>query len=87
MLDDDEAVIYVGKASADSWIGARLAKYFQYDANGRCRFIHAEWCPRYVVTVAVPDDSPFEAPALEEFLIKELQPRWNTLGKGKPPAW
>lgn len=80
MLGDDDAVLYVGKASADSYLGARLAAYFRYGEDRRCKFIYEDWCPRYVVTIAVPDDSSFEAPALEEFLIRELRPPRNTLG-------
>jgi hypothetical protein len=81
MLDDADAVLYVGKASANSCLGLRLGAYFRYDTDGqRCKFVYPDWCPSFVVNVAVPSDSPFEAPALEEFLIKELAPPRNKAG-------
>jgi hypothetical protein len=84
MLDAEESVLYVGKASVNSSLGARLGAYFQYGDDRRCKFRFQDYwlplIPTYVVTIAVPDDSPFEAPALEEFLIRELGPPRNTVG-------
>ncbi len=72
MFDEEMVLLYVGKASMGSCIGSRLGSYFAYASDREtCRLKH-EWKkgqPRYVITVAVPDDSPFEAPALEEYLI------------------
>jgi hypothetical protein len=73
-------LFYVGKASL---IGHRLSCYFQYaqprGESDACRIVHhwKEPGPMYVVTVAVPDDSQFEACSLEEYLIKELNPSDN----------
>lgn len=77
-------LLYVGKASAKSSMGARLSTYFQYNHTDRlCRIVeHTDWRswskdPKYVVTIAVPEDFSFEAPALEEYLIASLQPPDN----------
>ncbi len=73
-------LLYVGKA----WIiGRRLSNYFQSDLPANetnpCRIVH-DWGddrPMYVVTVAVPKTSTFEAASLEEYLIRELNPSTN----------
>jgi len=86
ICDKDERVLYVGKASLTSTLGARLGHYFRYAPDGVscCLNKEHEWSkvPRYLVTVAVPCDMAFEAPALEEFLITKYEndlPN-NTLG-------
>jgi hypothetical protein len=81
-------LLYVGKA----WvIGNRLSSYFRSDfSDGEkrtCRAVHGVgnggWSehPMYVVTVAVPAGSIFEAAALEEYLIGRLDPSDNKLGR------
>ena len=76
-------LLYVGKA----WIiGHRLSSYFRYPQprgeGNRCEIVH-RWTdnptdrPMYIATVAVPDESKFEAAALEEYLIRELKPLVN----------
>jgi excinuclease UvrABC nuclease subunit len=85
ILNRELEVLYVGKASQGP-IGGRLAHYFKYNPDRKtCRVVHAGpggWSspPIYVVGVAVPDELAFEAAALEEYLIRELQPSDNTLG-------
>jgi len=74
-------ILYVGKASMGKNIGDRLWTYF---GNGdKCVLKHDTWpkTPRFLVNIAVPDEMPFEAPALEEYLIGALKPPWNALGK------
>jgi excinuclease UvrABC nuclease subunit len=88
-MNEQLGVCYVGKASMGNCIGSRLSSYFGYESetDRRCKIYHREgWTekPRYVMCVAVPEDSPFEAPALEEFLIRELAPPDNK--RGVPPA-
>ncbi len=48
----------------------------------QCFFCEDTWKtePRFVVIVAMPEQSPFEAPALEEFLISKLSPKMNIYG-------
>jgi len=82
--DDEMNVLYVGKASMSNTIGGRLSAYFSYAEDRGCRIKHPSWskAPRFVVTVAVPYDAPFEAPALEEFLLGAISPPDNTRGVG-----
>lgn len=84
ILGDDLDLLYVGKASMKSTLGTRLNFYFSSTEDKRCRVNHDNWknSPRYVVTIAVPREMPFEAPAIEEFLIRELGPPENAKGRG-----
>jgi hypothetical protein len=76
------AVLYIGKASMKALIGRRLWTYF---GNGDKCIIKDpkkwEHTPRFLVNIAVPDDMPFEAPLLEEYLIGQIDPSGNVLGK------
>lgn len=75
-------LLYVGKASLSRGIAARLNDHFGYakDGSRRCE-PKGNWSkrPMYVAAVSVPHS--FEAPALEEYLILELQPPENVLGR------
>lgn len=73
-------LIYIGKTSMNRCIGKRLYEYF--GDGPECIIKKEKLCKaRVVVIAAVPKDMPFEAPALEEYLIKKLQPPQNDLGK------
>lgn len=79
-------VIYVGKSSMNSSLSARLSSYFAFAPDRRCRIQNggpwtAEYQPRFVMNIAVPDSMRWEAPALEEYLIAALNPPLNTLGR------
>lgn len=86
VLDDQQNVLYVGKSSIAGSIGGRLGSYFVYEQDGSraCRVKH-HWTrsPRFVCTVAVPDDAPHEASGLEEYLIRELDPPDNRHGRNR----
>jgi hypothetical protein len=82
-------LLYIGKASMNSSMGGRLAHWFHYDTSWRgCRVVHPGWSerPAYLATIAVPRDMGFEAPALEEYLIKRLNPLDNAIGGGPQKA-
>lgn len=83
VFDQDLSLLYVGKASVESSLGKRLYTYFRPAKDGTCTVYHRDWLrtPRYVITVAVPEPTRFEACALEEYLIEMLQPINNTVGK------
>lgn len=80
IFDDNLVLTYVGKASMNSTIGARLFSHF---GNGENCAPGLNWKrrPRYLVTVAMPKGREFEAPALEEYLIWHLHPEDNTAGR------
>ena len=79
-FDDALELFYIGKASMSRCLGQRLYEYF---GGGDTCIPKLDWLQpaRYVVTVAMQPDLPFEAPSLEEFLIRTLQPRINGTGK------
>lgn len=69
-------LLYIGKVSMSNTFGGRFISYFSYAPDKKtCKVNHSGWTemPRYVVTVAVPKEMSFEAPVLEEFMIKELK--------------
>jgi hypothetical protein len=79
-------LIYIGKASMNNKIGKRLNAWFISKNSIDCAFRSSvseskqNINPRFVVTVAVPTSSSWEAAALEEFIIKELRPKFNVVG-------
>ena len=82
VFDTAMNLLYVGKASMSNGIGARLNGHFGYATDGtRGCAPRGTWSapPAYVVAIGVPHS--FEAPALEEYLILELQPPDNVRGK------
>ena len=86
ILDIDLSVIYIGKASMNNDLGSRLSDYFMYKNRGKgpCKIIKEEsWDirPEFICTIPVDDDKSFEAPALEEYLIKVINPPENSNGK------
>lgn len=81
MLGKNGDVLYIGKASTLRSLGARLGDYFPDKTSKKVRFYWKHWTPHYVITVAVPQDNPFEAASLEEYLVSTLCPEHNTVGK------
>jgi hypothetical protein len=73
-------LLYVGKSSMNRCLGKRL--YDRFGGGEVCK-PSEDWLEeaRFVINIAVPREMPFEAPALEEFLIRKLQPRLNGPGK------
>lgn len=88
ILSQDMQVLYIGKASMSNTIGARLASYFTYeDDKETCKVKSQYWRgnPQFIATVAVDDSMTFEAPALEEYLIKNFSSSLidNTIGTNR----
>ena len=73
-------LLYIGRASMGTTIGGRLGTYFA--GKTECRLLSTDWTerPTYLATIAVPPGLSFEAPALEEYLIRSLNPCDNNLG-------
>ena len=69
----DGDLLYVGKASWRASVGGRLAYHDRREPRAGWRRLAA-----HVQLVTVSE--AFEAPSLEEFLIRELRPRHNAIG-------
>jgi excinuclease UvrABC nuclease subunit len=85
-LDEHQQILYVGKASYNNYIGPRLGAYFKRgneDKSAGVPKVKYYEAVRYLVTIKVPENRAFEAPAIEEFLIKELNPPLNVIGRMK----
>src|ERR1022692_1578510 len=66
-FDDAHDLFYIGKASMSRCLGQRLYEYF---GGGDVCTPKFDWLQpaRYVITVGMSPELPFEAPSLEEFL-------------------
>ena len=85
-LDREGNVLYIGKSSMNSSVSARLGAYCAYESDRkRCKLKHDGWRvkPRYVWIVGIAKSTSFEAAALEEFLIRELNPVDNINGRSE----
>lgn len=87
ICDEHMHLLYIGKASWNNSVGARLGSYFGYNPDSSCKVIH-NWTrpPRHVGVLPMNRDSAFEAAALEEYLITRLPecPPDNTIGSTLP---
>lgn len=76
-LDENLEVVYIGKSNH---FGSRFGSYFGFDTDKSCKTKYTwKTIPRFVITIAVPDDSKFESSALEEFLLSKFLTSDNTL--------
>jgi hypothetical protein len=79
-LDSEENLLYIGKASSDRTLNTRLRGYFDADKGVKdTRSGNKAKGTRYVGLLALPPDHGFEAPAIEEWLIGQLDPVGNTV--------
>jgi len=81
-LAPDQTVRYIGKSTNRQGMGFRLSKYCSSGLNKAC-VLNGDWVvkPKYIITVPARNDMRFEAAGLEEYLISELNPPENTVGK------
>ena len=79
IFSETSELLYIGKASMSSNIGYRIgAKYSSKTFESRnTKFSEGT----QMATIALPEDRSFEAPSIEEFLIKKLNPKLNAVGK------
>jgi excinuclease UvrABC nuclease subunit len=84
LFDKDHRLLYIGKASMGSSMGARVASHFWWDKPaGELRATKVHWLAsekpaKWLRTVVVK--KAWEAPSLEEYLITKLQPPLNIAG-------
>lgn len=84
IFNEKKEVLYIGKASNSSSIGGRLSSYFRNKkSNPRiCELKHHpdSWhgTPRFIMAAAV--HKSYQAPSLEEYLIRKMDPPANVIG-------
>ena len=80
LCDSCDALLYIGKASMGSSIGARVASHFLWNGSDLSP-ANPNWTasPVYLRTVVV--SNPWEAGSLEEYLIHHLNPPFNVAGR------
>jgi hypothetical protein len=87
IFNENKELLYIGKASMNNNIGSRLGSYFSYENDKVTCKVNHEWSsdPKYIITISVPNEMSFEAPALEEYLITEFAHSLpdNTMGTKK----
>jgi len=90
ILNAKSEVIYVGKASNNNSIGRRLDGYFKKQPNDKTQWQLSagdgqkfkDLDPTSIAVLVIKDyEFAWLAPAIEEFLIKKLNPPANTVGK------
>lgn len=83
-FDTDQHLLYIGSARV---LGNRLYQHFHVPGSPR---MLPEWVEKekmqYVAILDVPDVCWFEALAIEAYLIEELSPPRNKVGKKKGQA-
>lgn len=81
----DGTILRVGKASCSRTITVRLGEYFKWSKDG-AEGIHKHAGyedAKLIYTIGVPNDRAFEVPAIEEYLIRELELPYNRIGRKK----
>lgn len=76
-----DELLYIGKASNKHVMGFRLGAIWHLNADKTAYIPRGDWGgkkPQIIRTIPVRE--PYEAPSLEEFLIRELRPPCNTIG-------
>lgn len=84
----DGTVLRIGKASCSRKLDERLADYFRRDIEPGVGIAKNAIFNdvRYVNTIGVPLDRAFEAPAIEEFLLRRIQAPLNKFGVAEQTA-
>lgn len=80
-LDSNKTIVYIGKASQ---MGARLSHYFRYGENGKCILMDKRIGDiSYVQCYSCSPEEPYACLSLEEYLISEMNPKYNKIGRTK----
>jgi len=82
ITDEEEKLLYIGKASCTRNLGQRLGAHFTGSPpETKC---NEGWSGfRFLRTIAVEQERHFEAPAIEEFLIFKLKTEFNVAGSSR----
>lgn len=82
IFDADERLLYIGKASFNSKLGIRLAYHFRSSGDGGWETRPGDkWTRRPFYVSTIPVEKSWLAPAIEEFMIAELEPTDNSVGR------
>lgn len=78
-LDSNKTIVYIGKASQ---MGARLNHYFGYGEGGKCILKDKRVDEIFYVQCysCIPEE-PYTCHSLEEYLISEMNPKYNKIGR------
>jgi excinuclease UvrABC nuclease subunit len=83
LFDKNKEVLLIGKASCSRTLGDRLGEKLRWKDKKIGKGGHLNNPDiRYLATIRVPIDNAFEAPAIEEYLLKKLRPSLNKQCKG-----
>ena len=78
-LDSNKTIVYIGKASQ---MGARLSHYFGYGENAKCILKDKRVDDiSYVQCYSCSQEEPYACLSLEEYLISEMNPKYNKIGR------
>jgi hypothetical protein len=81
VYSETNKLVYIGKASCSSNLGARLGAHFKKAPDGTAIRPEGWGEAKYVRTVPVPRRFTFEAPAIEEYLLGKVKTTCNTRGQ------
>ena len=78
-LDSNKTIVYIGKASQ---MGARLSHYFGYGENAKCILKDKRIDDiSYAQCYSCSPEEPYACLSLEEYLISEMNPKYNKIGR------
>lgn len=78
-LDSNKTIVYIGKARQ---MGARLSHYFGYGENAKCILKDKRIDDiSYVQCYSCSPEEPYACLSLEEYLISEMNPKYNKIGR------
>jgi hypothetical protein len=83
LFDHGMNVLRIGKASLGRTLGGRFNDYFRWGDKAKGQGIAKDpfyASVRFIVTVGLPIDRAFEAPAIEEFMLQRLDAPLNKHG-------
>lgn len=80
IFDRDDNLLYIGKSDG---LGGRLGSHFGWNSDRTAGRVKNERLAdaHSVRTIGLPKESRFEAPAIEAFLIRRLDPDLNVIGR------